>query len=219
MIARDTPVRAHDHSQRIRRRRVSPCLAAQPRVADRLRAGHRAGRSCLGARRLRRDCARGAAAGCARAAQPRPARRRAGPRVPQADPSGGGVSGGAQQGLSPDAGGRRHRGAPHGERGHTRCAGAGRRFRRPRGQRLAGGQPVHRHREPAHAARRHRSLSQRPPAGRHRAEESHRRGRDDLDGVAATADVQGGAAVALRVQRAARGVGRPRGPHRNAHGR
>ena len=70
-----------------------------------------------------------------------------------------------------------------------------------------------------YAAPRRCALSQRPPAGRHRAEEPRRRGRHDLDGLAPTPDLQGGVAVALRLQRTARGLGRPRGAHRNAHGR
>ena len=44
-------------------------------------------------------------------------------------------------------------------------------------QRLAGGEPVHRHREQAQPPARHRGLHQRPAAGGHRVEEPRRRGR------------------------------------------
>ena len=56
-------------------------------------------------------------------------------------------------------------------RRHSRGAGAGHRLRGTRPQRLAGGQPVHRHREPAQPSTRRGAVRQRPAAGRHRAQE------------------------------------------------
>ncbi len=62
-----------------------------------------------------------------------------------------------------------------------RGAGAGHRFRGARAQRLAGGQPVHRRRGPAHAPAGRRAVRQRPAAGGDRAEEPGRRERDGLE--------------------------------------
>ena len=64
---------------------------------------------------------------------------------------------------------------------HRRRQGLARRLRRPRQQRLAGRQPVHRRRGQAQPPARRRRLRQRPAAGRHRAEEPGRRERHDQE--------------------------------------
>ena len=87
---------------------------------------------------------------------------------------------GVHGGIPPP--GRQHRGRP--------CAAGG--FRRRRGQRLAGGEPVHGDRRPAQPPAGHRGLRQRPAAGRDRTEERGRRRRDDLERLRAAADLQGG---------------------------
>ena len=151
--------------------------------------------------------------------QPGAAPRRSGRRVPQADPPGGRDPGGPQPRLPPDAG-RRRDGRVPGRRGaRSRDAGAGRRLRRPRQQRLAGRQPAHRHREPEQAQARRGAVRQRPAPGRDRAQEPGGRGRHRLDGVAAAPDLQGRAADAVLHERAARRLGRQRGARRHAHRR
>ena len=60
-----------------------------------------------------------------------------------------------------------NRGVPGGRWRHSRGAGAGHRLRRTRQQRLAGGQPVHRHRESTHPPTRRGAVRQRPAAGHH----------------------------------------------------
>ena len=91
------------------------------------------------------------------------------------------------------------------------------RFRRAGQQRLAGGQPVHRHGEPQHAPGRHRRVPERLPHGRDRAEEpsgchSHAPGR-----LQPAPDVQGGDPVPVHLQRAARRLRRQRGKGRDDH--
>ena len=97
-----------------------------------------------------------------------------------------------------------------------RGAGARRRLRASRQQRLAGGQPVHRHRGPAQPPPRHRAVRQRAAPGRNRAEEPGRRGRHRRDGLAAAPDLQGRVAHALLDERVAHRLGRARGAHRHA---
>ena len=70
-------------------------------------------------------------------------------------------------------------------------AGPRARLRRAREQRLAGGQPVHRGRGPAHAPAGRGAVRQRPAAGGDRAEEPRRRERDDLERLPAAADLPG----------------------------
>ena len=82
------------------------------------------------------------------------------------------------------------------------------RLRRAGRQRLACGQPVHRRREQARTAARHRAVRQRTAARRHRAEEPGRRERHNLVGLPPASDLQGGDPVAVRVQRRARRIGR-----------
>ena len=80
----------------------------------------------------------------------------------------------------------------------------------------AGGQPVHRRREQAGAAAGRGAIRQRAAARHRRAQEPGRRGRDGLDGVATAPDLQGRAAVAVRLQRGARRLGRGGGADRHA---
>ena len=121
--------------------------------------------------RLWRGGAGAAAARCPGRVEPAPARRGAGRCLSQADPPGGGHAGGPKPRFPPHAGGGCDGGVP-GECGrHSRGAGKGHRLRRTRQQRLAGGQPVHRHRESAHPPTRRGAVCQRPAAGHHRAQE------------------------------------------------
>ncbi len=62
-------------------------------------------------------------------------------------------------------------------RHHRRRSGPTDRLRQSRRERLAGGQPVHRHRRPAQPPAGHRAVRQRPAARRHRAQERGRRER------------------------------------------
>ena len=92
-------------------------------------------------------------------------------------------------------------------------------FDDPDEQRLAGGQPVHGDRGPAQPAAGHRGLRQRAAAGRDRAEERGRRGRDDLDAPTTSCRP-----TSRRFRRcshyneAAGRLRRPAGPHRLADG-
>ena len=68
--------------------------------------------------------------------------------------------------------GRRHRRRVHARRRlDRRRPGVAHRLRQPRGQRLPGGQPVHRQRRQDHPPPRRRALRQRPAARRDRAQE------------------------------------------------
>ena len=161
-----------------------------------------------------------AAARCAGAAQPGAAARGAGRRLPQAHAARRRRRWSARNravhrllvdGVTVEYRARRRR--------DPRGAGAGDRLRRPGEQRLAGGQPVHRRREQAHAPAGRRAVRQRPAAGGDRAQERGRRERHDLDGLPAAPDLQGGDPVAVRLQRAAGRLRRRGGAGRHAHRR
>ena len=83
-------------------------------------------------------------------------------------------------------------------------------------QRLAGGQPVHRGRGPAHAPAGRGAVRQRPAAGGDRAQEPGRRERHHLVRVPAAPDLPGADPGALRHQRGARRLRRRAGAHRRA---
>ena len=134
----------------------------------------------------------------ARAAESESSPGRARRRLSQVHACGCAVPDRAQPRRPSDAGGRRHgRISPRG-RLDRRRAGARDRLRRSRQQRLAGGQPVHRRRGPAHAAAGHRAVRQRPAAGGDRAEEPGRRERHHLVGLPAAPDLPGADPGAVR---------------------
>ncbi len=125
----------------------------------------------------------------------------------------------AQPRAASAAGRRRDGRVPRAGRLDSRGAGARHRLRRSRQQRLAGGQPVHRHRGQAQPPAGRRAVRQRPAAGGDRAEERRRRGRDDLDGVPPAPDLQG--ARSRRSSRTTRCWSSPTasGAHRHARRR
>ena len=88
-----------------------------------------------------------------------------------------------------------------------RRPGTSHRLRERYQQRLAGCQPVHRHRGRKHSKAGRRAVRQRLAPGRHRAEEPRGRGRHHLDGVAAAPDLQGRSAGAVLHERGTRGLG------------
>ena len=148
---------------------------------------------------------------------PKPPRRGAGRRLPQADPPRRIDPGSPQPHLPPPGGGRGHGRVPRPARRDSRRAGAGVRLRDTLEQRLARGQPAHRDREQPRTPPRRRAVRQRPATRRRRAEEPGRRGRDAAQRLATAPDLPGRAAVAVRLQRGARGLGRRRGPARHPH--
>ena len=125
----------------------------------------------------------------------------------------------AQPRAAPPAGGWRDGRVPRRRRQHPRRAGAGDRLRRPGGQRLAGGEPVQRRREQAHAAAGRGAVRQRPAAGGAGAEERRRRERHDLERLPAAPDLPGRGAGAVRAERAARRLRRRGGARGHAHRR
>ena len=101
-------------------------------------------------------------------------------------------------------------------RHHRRRTGPTDRLRRPGRQRLAGGEPIHGHREQGEPPARRGDLRQRPAARRDRTEEPRRRERHPRRGLQPVADLQVADPVAVPHQRGARDLGRHRGPHRLA---
>ena len=150
---------------------------------------------------------------------PGPSAVRARRRLPQADATRGLNARSPQPRFPPHAHRRRDGGVSR--RRHV-IRGAPARvidFEHARRERLARRQPVHGRREQPPAPARHRAVRQRPPAGRDRTEESDGRKRHRLDRMAAVADLQVGAAGAVRHERRPDRVRRRGCAHRHAHGR
>ena len=155
------------------RSRGSPSLATQRRTAS-----TSAPTDAARARKLRR---------CASARAPARRHRTAEPIARAGGPRGGAGQDHAERdavarrGKPPPAPlsdrGRAGRGAAPG-RHHQRRTSAPDRLRRSRRQRLARGQPVHRHREQGEPPPGRRDLRQRPAAWRDRTQEPRRRERD-----------------------------------------
>ena len=182
-------------------------------MACRPRGGHCARCAGRGTGGLRRRGVGKALARLARPPQPRPSRRRAGRRLPQADPAGRGRAGNAQPRLPPHVGGWGDGGVPRCRGRNPRRPGPRHRLRQPRPQRLAGGQPVHRGGEPAGAAARCGAVRQRPSPGSRRTQEPRGRERHGLGRLAAVADLQGRPAHPVLHERGAHGLGRDPGAH------
>ena len=92
-------------------------------------------------------------------------------------------------------------------------------FDQPGQQRLAGRQPVHRHRGQAQPPARRRRLRQRPAAGRHRAEERRPTRTPRSEAPSTSSRPTSRRSRPVRLQRAAGRLRRPGGPPRHAHRR